>query len=293
MDHAEAKEVPPSRPRPHSILTFATPRRTCKDNPDISTTPDTPQSPSSPKVFNLSDAEDPSFDLFTPQKLKVKRVLETRSTDVGQALPVPVVAEPENIASLPTATADARAIPEPAIDLFIPKRYSMKLAAPTSNSADVAPTPRSLHIPKGPVRPPTRHRDISVPIKDNPYELSAKPKIAVEPKLSATTSVKPTRNDREVKRPLLGVTAFVDVRTADGDDASAPFADALKNLGARVVKQWNWNGDELDKVGITHVIFKQGGPRTLSKVKLAKGVVKCVGLGWISRYRPLSQLIQM
>jgi len=58
----------------------------------------------------------------------------------------------------------------------------------------------------------------------------------------------------------------------------------LKNMGARVVKQWTWNGEEIDKVGITHVIYKQGGPRTLSKVKCAKGAVKCVGLAWISRY---------
>jgi hypothetical protein len=293
MGHVEAKEIPRSRPRPQSILTFATPRRTDKDNPNISTTPVTPQSPSSPKVFDLSDAEDPSFDLFAPQKLKGTRVLETGFIDVGHDVPVPVIDEPENIPSLTTATADACTIPAPVFDLFVPKRSSMKPTAPTLNPADVASAPRSLHIPKGPVRPPTRHRDISVPIKEDQYELTVKPKIAVEPKISAATSVKPTRNDKEVQRPLLGVVAFVDVRTADGDDASAPFADALKNLGARVVKQWTWNGDELDKVGITHVIFKQGGPRTLSKVKWAKGAVKCVGLGWISRYRSLPQLIQM
>jgi hypothetical protein len=84
--------------------------------------------------------------------------------------------------------------------------------------------------------------------------------------------------------PLVGVVAFVDVRTADGDDAGAPFADTLKSLGAKVLKQWNWNGEDLTNVGITHAVFKQGGPRTLTKVKIAKGTVKCVGLGWISRY---------
>jgi hypothetical protein len=82
------------------------------------------------------------------------------------------------------------------------------------------------------------------------------------------------------------VIAFVDVKTADGDEASAPFAESLRNLGARVVKQWNWNGEAVEKIGITHVIYKQGGARTLAKVKCAKGAVKCVGLGWISRFFP-------
>ena len=74
------------------------------------------------------------------------------------------------------------------------------------------------------------------------------------------------------------------MKTADGDDASIPFIEALKSLGARVVKQWNWNGEDLEKVGITHVIYKQGGPTTIKKVKWSKGTVKCVGLGWISKY---------
>ena len=110
--------------------------------------------------------------------------------------------------------------------------------------------------------------------------------VATPKPLSATSSVKSTRSDKEIKGPLHGVVAFVDVRTADGDDASAPFVESLKNLGAKVVKQWTWNGEELDKIGITHVIFKEGGPRTLWKVKCAKGAVKCVGLAWISRFAP-------
>ena len=67
-------------------------------------------------------------------------------------------------------------------------------------------------------------------------------------------------------------------------------------MGARVVKEWRWNpragaapSDE-DQAeaqtpggnsGITHVVYKDGGKRTLEKVRSAKGQVLCVGVGWV------------
>lgn len=82
---------------------------------------------------------------------------------------------------------------------------------------------------------------------------------------------------------LAGAVVFVDVYTAEGADASRPYEDALRELGARVLKSWNWNpdGGNKDKIGITHVVFKEGSPRTLQKVKDSKGVVVCVGVGWV------------
>ena len=35
------------------------------------------------------------------------------------------------------------------------------------------------------------------------------------------------------------------------------------------------------KIGITHVVYKDGGKRTLEKVRDTEGVVKCVGVGWV------------
>ncbi|KAG0134674.1 hypothetical protein HOY82DRAFT_499857 [Tuber indicum] len=82
---------------------------------------------------------------------------------------------------------------------------------------------------------------------------------------------------------LAGAVVFVDVYTADGADASGPYVHTLRGLGARVLKAWNWNpdGGNKDKIGITHVVFKEGSPRTLQKVKDSKGVVVCVGVGWV------------
>ena len=104
---------------------------------------------------------------------------------------------------------------------------------------------------------------------------------------------------------LKGAVVYVDVHTSEGADASGIFLDLLAQMGARCVKQWHWNpragsasriNDEgasasdsdspgnSNKIGITHVVYKDGGKRTLEKVREAKGVVLCVGVGWVLEY---------
>ncbi|KAI1090352.1 hypothetical protein F5B19DRAFT_328344 [Rostrohypoxylon terebratum] len=86
---------------------------------------------------------------------------------------------------------------------------------------------------------------------------------------------------------LRGAVVFVDVHTSDGADASAVFVELLISMGARCVKTWTWNPtsplgpDGSSKVGITHVVYKDGGKRTLEKVRETGGVVQCVGVGWV------------
>ena len=97
---------------------------------------------------------------------------------------------------------------------------------------------------------------------------------------------------------LQGAVVFVDVHTSEGADASGIFIDLLTQMGARCIKQWSWNprasvGNSLNdntphisspnttKVGITHVVYKDGGKRTLEKVQSSNGVVLCVGVGWV------------
>lgn len=117
---------------------------------------------------------------------------------------------------------------------------------------------------------------------------------------------------------LKGAVVFVDVHTSEGADASGIFLDLLTQMGARCVKQWHWNprsgagasrmndheggasasasdsdspgnnsnggNNSNNKIGITHVVYKDGGKRTLEKVREAKGVVLCVGVGWVLEY---------
>ncbi|KAL8726019.1 MAG: hypothetical protein Q9181_006201 [Wetmoreana brouardii] len=102
---------------------------------------------------------------------------------------------------------------------------------------------------------------------------------------------------------LKGAIVHVDVHTTEGADASGIFVDLLTQMGARCVKQWHWNpqaasltdgsatspqvtvspeaGVPGGKIGITHVVYKDGGKRTLEKVREAKGAVLCVGVGWV------------
>lgn len=85
---------------------------------------------------------------------------------------------------------------------------------------------------------------------------------------------------------LRGAIVFVDVHTSEGADASGIFVELLTQMGARCLQKWSWNpnstsNSESTKVGITHVVFKDGSKRTLEKVREANGVVQCVGVSWV------------
>ena len=99
----------------------------------------------------------------------------------------------------------------------------------------------------------------------------------------------PGRVRPEVDPALLrGAVVFVDVHTTEGADASSIFIELLTQMGARCRKTWDWtppnesNGDPVSsKVGITHVVYKDGGKRTLQKVRQTQGLVQCVGVSWV------------
>ena len=80
-------------------------------------------------------------------------------------------------------------------------------------------------------------------------------------------------------QPLKSVTALVEVFTLDGSSASGPFIALLQGLGARTTKSWS------DRV--THVIFKDGSPTTLQRVRLSNKnpngkKVFCVNSRWVT-----------
>lgn len=104
---------------------------------------------------------------------------------------------------------------------------------------------------------------------------------------ACSTAATPARTPRrDLNTELLrGAVVFVDVHTSEGSDASAVFVDLLNHMGARCVKTWNWNpshdGNGESKIGITHVVYKDGGKRTMERVRQSNGVVQCVGVGWV------------
>lgn len=83
--------------------------------------------------------------------------------------------------------------------------------------------------------------------------------------------------------PLRGVVALVEVFTLEGASASAPFIALLHRLGAKTTRGWS------DRV--THVIFKDGSPTTLQRVRLhnkdveegaERFAIHCVNSRWVS-----------
>ncbi|KUI70437.1 hypothetical protein VM1G_06212 [Cytospora mali] len=96
----------------------------------------------------------------------------------------------------------------------------------------------------------------------------------------------PAQTPRHEVDPALlrGAVVFVDVHTMEGADASAIFVELLTQMGARCVKHWTWNPNDegaSSKIGITHVVYKDGGKRTMERVRETGGIVQCVGVGWV------------
>ncbi|BGP02184.1 BRCT domain-containing protein [Rhodotorula toruloides] len=78
-------------------------------------------------------------------------------------------------------------------------------------------------------------------------------------------------------KALQGVVAFVDVRTAEGDDSGMIFVDMLKGLGARVTTR--------PSTLTTHIIFKAGRASTIQFYRSANPSHRphLVGIAWVVR----------
>ncbi|KAL2439135.1 hypothetical protein ABEF95_016123 [Exophiala dermatitidis] len=125
---------------------------------------------------------------------------------------------------------------------------------------------------------------------------------------AAPAAAKTTQtDDRELLKTvgegkiLSGAVVHYDIHTTEGQDASGVFVELLTAMGARCVKEWKWNpragagvrasmpasaslehaGHGPTSTGVTHVVYKDGGKRTLEKVRSANGSVLCVGVGWV------------
>ncbi|PMD33562.1 hypothetical protein L207DRAFT_638993 [Hyaloscypha variabilis F] len=166
-----------------------------------------------------------------------------------------------------------------------------------------SPKKRSASISKLPVQRPTSNLARSntvisyspskstprVTFQEQPSDIPMQETVSTPSKPQMTTwstMGTPARTPRrDLNTALLkGAVVFVDVHTTEGADASTLFTELLTQMGARCVKRWDWNGngeETSSKVGITHVVFKDGGKRTLERVKETNGVVSCVGVGWV------------
>ncbi|KAF3386787.1 hypothetical protein F1880_000778 [Penicillium rolfsii] len=171
-----------------------------------------------------------------------------------------------------------------------PTRASPRMRKPVNfYGSEVVPT-FSPHKAPRVSRSPSPKRRCSTPRRS----IGAHSDIQVPQSPSVTSSAgkTPRRRSLPSQQALRGAVVYVDVHTTEGEDASGIFVELLQQMGARCFRSWSWNPrssmspvDGADpkesKVGITHVVYKDGGLRTLEKVKHAGGLVKCVGVGWV------------
>lgn len=171
-----------------------------------------------------------------------------------------------------------------------PTRASPRMRKPVIFLGSEAVPKFSPHKAPRSSRSPSPKRRCSTPRRS----LGTQPDIQVPQSPSVVSSAGKTSRRKSIvsQQALQGAVVYVDVHTTEGEDASGIFVELLQQMGARCFRSWSWNPrssmspvDGVDpkesKVGITHVVYKDGGLRTLEKVKHAGGLVKCVGVGWV------------
>lgn len=261
---------------------------------------------------NMFEAAEPAFEEESferevrPQEIAVEPALSEASQEYGDENAIPI--DPALLAlSAPQPPAPTYATPKRVLSERV---FHTVSKVPLKAPADVTPMrpssmKRSASISKLPVQRPTSNlaRSNTVisysPTKSTPRVTfkEQSPDVVMQDTISTpskpqmttwSTMGTPARTPRrDLNITLLkGAVVFVDVHTTEGADASTLFTELLTQMGARCVKRWDWNGngEEGSKIGITHVVFKDGGKRTLEKAKETNGVVSCVGVGWVLEY---------
>ncbi|KAL2061198.1 hypothetical protein VTL71DRAFT_7471 [Oculimacula yallundae] len=272
-----------------------------------------------PETAQDAEPTSPTLDTAEPEDLQDSELDELANEIEIPSVPEPALSEAsqeygdENalpidprLMSAPTPRSPVQSFATPKPKRVLGERVchtvsKVPLKAPAEDSL-IRPSPkkRSASISRLPTQRPssTLSRNNTVisysPTKSTPRTQTKKPSqdvvmqdvIATPSKDEGWSSIgTPARTPRrDINTALLkGAVVFVDVHTSEGSDASALFTELLTQMGARCVKTWAWNGSSEDtsKIGITHVVFKDGGKRTLERVKETNGVVACVGVGWV------------
>ncbi|CAG8971419.1 hypothetical protein HYALB_00002001 [Hymenoscyphus albidus] len=244
-----------------------------------------------------------ALEAAAEEQEEIEAALSEASQEYGNENDTPI--DPA-LLSLPPPAPTFFATPKRVLSERVCHTVSKVPLKPAADDTPIRPSPkkRSASISRLPVQRPSGDlkRNNTV-ISYSPSKATATPRARPQKKADdfemQDACTTPTKEDtamwstlgtpprtprRDVNTALLkGAVVFVDVHTTEGADASVLFNELLSQMGARCVKSWNWNGSAEDgsKVGITHVVFKDGGRRTLERVRETGGVVACVGVGWV------------
>ncbi|POR35781.1 Uncharacterized protein TPAR_04014 [Tolypocladium paradoxum] len=234
-------------------------------------------------------------DMSAMETEEVDEVVHGRSFDDGLSEASQEYGD-ENQIPVDPAMMSQPTVPVTPVRPMQQKSFFTTTKVPLKPADDSTPSPlkkRSFSASRiGSKRPDTLPRSATVisysPIKEK-GKSSGAPVTPSKTDMWSTMGT-PARTPRRDLDPALlrGAVVFVDVHTTEGADASGIFVELLNQMGARCVKTWHWNPSSpvtsdmsSNKVGITHVVYKDGGKRTLEKVREANGVVHCVGVSWV------------
>ncbi|PQE17978.1 Breast cancer suppressor BRCT protein [Rutstroemia sp. NJR-2017a BVV2] len=169
-----------------------------------------------------------------------------------------------------------------------------KVPLKEAHETPIRPSPmkRSATVAKMPAMRPSSSLSRShtapslTPVKKTPQTQAFATPVRSDNATVSWSAATPARTPRpDLNTTLLkGAVVFVDVHTTEGADASGLFTELLTQMGAKCVKTWTWNpntDEDGSKIGITHVVFKDGGKRTLERVRESAGAVSCVGVSWV------------
>ncbi|KAI7280934.1 hypothetical protein KC345_g4467 [Hortaea werneckii] len=206
--------------------------------------------------------------------------LEPDSQTEGQTTPA-ATRSSEKVAATPTPAAEM-----PATERFprLPAQqnydeHANTIAAPARFRTPAKPSPRkapsTVQKPGSLRKVAAKNQGMQRMPSHTPVKTPLKPAAAMTPGFEAMTP--------HPSAPLRSVVAMVEVFTLEGASASAPFVALLSRLGAKTTKVWSER--------ITHVIFKDGSPTTLQRVRLhnkevqernSGNVIHCVNSRWVS-----------
>ncbi|KAJ5681882.1 uncharacterized protein N7477_001822 [Penicillium maclennaniae] len=233
------------------------------------------------EAMDSSDEDKENLDTAPPAPATPVRPVPGQSRMVHTVSKVPLKAEGD----LPRKRGHSLASASPT-------RSSPRISKPIFPQLTCSMPSFSPHNAPRMCRSPSPKRRCSAPRRSSGKVTDVTPTKA--PSVAASPAKTPRPNFNPSSQALRGAVVHVDVHTTEGEDASGIFLELLQQMGARCVKSWSWNpraslspADDADskeansKVGITHVVYKDGGLRTLEKVKHAAGLVKCVGVNWV------------
>lgn len=181
------------------------------------------------------------------------------------------------------------ATPKSARTIMVERSEPRTLRLRKSRTSEMTPSQQSsIQIVEQAATPNTTP-SLAKPRKHTPSSKSARPRTPQPPPRTpmktplkapgATPAAYPMTP--HPSQPLRSVTALVEIFTLDGSSASSPFIALLQRLGARTTKTWSER--------VTHVVFKDGSPATLQKVRLAnksteegKKEIFCVNSRWVT-----------